>query len=65
LFIQLLEGQIITLATVTIIISLNTQTCLSLNKFVILSDSEGSSSICKAAIQSEEDASYLSMTKAL
>jgi hypothetical protein len=58
-------GQIITLATVTIIISLSTEACLSLNKFVILSGSEGSSSTTIAAVQGKEDASYLSMTKAL
>jgi len=31
-------------------------------RIAILSDSEGSSSISKAAIQGEEDASFLSMT---
>ena len=33
-----------------------------IKKFVILSDSEGSSSISMAAVQGEEDASCLSMT---
>jgi hypothetical protein len=33
-----------------------------LKKTVILSDSEGSSTVCMAAIQSEEDPSFLRMT---